>query len=146
MTTVVYRDGVMAGDTAVFDRGVYCGQVTKIFKSPAGSLAAVAGCLGDSVAMKEWVEERHALGAPPEFGDDDSEGLLVEPDGSVFWIGPKQKRIKVDGPFHAIGSGFRIAIGALHAGADAVRAVEIAADVDNHTRRPIVYVNHEVKA
>jgi hypothetical protein len=143
MTTVVYRDGVMAGDTAVFDRGCYCGQATKIFRNPDGTLGGMCGYMGDVALFGDWLGSGDLSGpvVPPSFKDSDSEGLIVRPDGSVFWIGFGEKIVPISGDFHAIGSGFRIAMGALAAGVTAARAVQIAADLDENTRRPIMTLN-----
>lgn len=137
MTTIAFRDGVLAADTAIIDRGCYCGQAVKIFRSSDGKMGGLAGCLGDSALFRDWFLTG-ADGEAPEFKDDDSEGLLVHPDGKVEWIGPGRKRFPMVAPFHCIGSGYRLALGALHAGASATRAVEIAAAVDNQTRGPFV--------
>jgi hypothetical protein len=77
----------------------------------------------------------------PEFKDTDSEGILIHPDGKVEWIGYGGKRFEMVAPFFALGSGFRIALGALHAGASAKRAVEIAAAIDECTRGPITTID-----
>lgn len=136
MTTIVYRDGTMAGDTATFDRHCYCGTVEKVFRNPEGMLLGFAGCLGDLAGVRAWFMAG-AENDPPEFKDDSTEGLLIQPDGAAEWLGKGQKRYAIAGPFHAAGSGFEVAMGALHAGASAERACEIACDVDDSTRRPI---------
>lgn len=141
MTTIVYRDGVMAGDTAMMDRGTYCGQYQKVCRADDGKLLGVCGCLGTVADLRDWFMAG-AEGDPPAFKDEDSEGLLVHPTGRAEWIGPKQKRLDIEGPFHAIGSGFRVAMGAMAAGADAERALEIACDLDIYTRRPIMTLTH----
>lgn len=141
MTTIAYRAGVMAGDTALTDRGVYCGQYRKIYRSDDGKLLGVCGCLGTVADLRDWFIAG-AEGDPPTFKDEDSEGLLVHPNGRAEWLGPQRKRIDIDGPFHAIGSGFQLAMGALHAGATAARALEIACELDIRTRGPVTILRH----
>lgn len=135
MTTIAYRDGIMAGDTALTDRGTYCGEHQKVFARD-GALMGVCGCLGEVAKLRDWFMDG-AEGAPPAFDDNDSEALLVSGDGVVEWIGHPSKRMVVTGEMHAIGSGFKIALGAMAAGATASRAIEIACDLDICTRRPI---------
>jgi hypothetical protein len=139
MTTIAYRNGVMAADSAIFDRGCHVGECVKIFRAPSGIIGGAAGCLGDLCALRDWILG-DCDGKPPEFGDEDSEGLVVHPTGVVEWIGPKQKRIEHRSEFHVIGSGFRIAMGAMHMGATAFQAVEIAAKLDSYTRGPITTI------
>ncbi len=140
MTTIVYRDGVMAGDTAATDRGCYCGEVAKVFRNDRGTLFGFAGCLADLARALPWFNEG-ADGDPPSFRED-SEGLLVFADGRAEWLGCNGKRVFVTGRFFALGSGFKVAMGALAAGASAERAVEIACDMDIETRRPVMTVRH----
>jgi hypothetical protein len=136
MTTIIYRDGVMAGDTALFDRGTYCGEVQKIYRSSDGALLGVCGCLGTVAELRDWFLGG-AVGDPPEMKDQESEGLLVRADGVAEWIGPGRKRIAMTGEYFAAGSGFCVAMGALAAGSSAERAAEIACDLDSRSRRPI---------
>jgi hypothetical protein len=100
-----------------------------------GRLGAVAGCLGDSYLFRRWFEEG-AQGDPPLFRDESSEGLLVTGE-IVEWVGHGGKRFSIVADFHAIGSGFRIALGAMAAGVGAEAAVKIACSMDENTRAPI---------
>lgn len=141
MTTVAYRDGVMAGDTALTDRGVYCAATPKVFRNDAGDLFGFAGCLVDLSRAVPWFLEG-AIGNPPEFRSEDSEGLLVHADGTAEWLGGNGRRVVMSADFFALGSGFKVAMGALAAGATAERAVEIACDLDIETRRPVIALKH----
>jgi hypothetical protein len=137
MTTVVYRDGVLASDTAVFDRGCYCGEATKITRGPDGTIGGCAGALAVLSRFLGWIESG-CEGEPPSIPEnEDSECLWVTPDGLVWWLGPNSRPTTLQGKYFAIGSGFRIAVGALAMDATAIRAVEVCADLDSSTRRPI---------
>ena len=140
MTTVVYRDGKMVGDSAVFDRGCYVGAVNKVFRNDGGWLLGGAGRLGEMAAYRDWFMAG-MIGAAPEINEDDSEMLIVSPEGKAYWYGTSGRHVEIAGNFHAIGSGFRIAMGALHAGANAWRAVEICAELDEMTRGPLCEVS-----
>ena len=136
MTTIAYRDGILAADTSIWDRGTYAGCVEKICRAPNGFMGGMAGCLGDTATFLAWLKAG-AEGDPPASKDEDSEGLLISPDGTLEWIGCKDRRVVVDNPYFATGSGFRVAMGALHAGATAEKAIEVACDLDCTTQRPI---------
>ena len=65
--------------------------------------------------------------------------MVFHRDGRVFsfetdglWFEPAEV------PFMALGSGSKAALGALHMGADAVRAVEVASLADAYTGGPII--------
>lgn len=135
MTTIVYRDGVLAADTSVWDNDCYVGQRIKVWQRDNGLMAGVAGGMDDAANFRDWflgeMKEGH-----PEFKHDASEGLLIHPGGRVEWVGRKQRRMDIDGPFHAIGAGFKLAIGAMLQGATAEQALAIAASIDAYTRAP----------
>lgn len=135
MTTIVYRDGIMAADTAVFDRGTYCGKATKIWRNSAGWLFGGAGALGDIAIYRDWFMAG-MTGETPKFEENRSEGLAVDPEGRMFWHGTESRHVQIEGPYAAIGTGFQIALGALYMGATAEQAVEMACDLDAITRRP----------
>jgi hypothetical protein len=139
MTTIAYRDGILAADRAIFDRDTYCGETLKIHRANGGEIGGVAGCFGDASTFRQWMASLDGvdLSGPPSFEHENSEALFLTPDGRCFWIGPGKRWVQQHGPFFAIGSGFRIAMGALAAGASAEQAVKIACDLDSYTRGPV---------
>lgn len=136
MTSIAYRDGVLVSDSAVFDRGTYCGQSAKIGQAPDGTIGGGAGQMAEVSRFLEWMTGGMD-GAPPKVINDDTECIFIRPDGVVWWLGHDCLPSRLDGDFFAIGSGFRIAIGAMAMGATAARAIEVCADLDSMTRRPL---------
>ncbi len=63
--------------------------------------------------------------------------MVVNPDGEVVHYDRHLVPIRVANEFHAIGSGRKLALGAMMAGASADKAVEIACHYDNGSREPI---------
>lgn len=137
MTTIIYRDGVLIADTAVFDRGCYCGEVVKIFKRDDGTMFGVAGAIGDLARFRDWMLAGETPDAKPTFDPgNDSEAIVIRPDGSAEWWGAADTAVPIVGAYHTIGSGFLIAMGALAHGATAEEAADICADLDSRTQRP----------
>ena len=138
MTTAVYRYGVLAADSGMFDRDCYCGDVVKVRKSGLYLMTA-AGSMACVLKFFEWVGR-----GLPESKDDrprlseNFEGLCVNSYGDVTWYGEDLIGQPVKSPYIAIGSGFKIAMGALAVGATAQQAVEVCCDLDVYTRRPVV--------
>ncbi len=132
MTTIAFRAGIMAAD-----RAVHLGndwkkpdRATKIVRLEDGSLFAAAGDSGVWGKLLAWLQLPEAdRGDRPEIPDCD---VLLITDGRLWFYTGAGKRL-VDAPFAAIGSGSPVAYGAMYAGADAKRAVEIAALVDPWT-------------
>jgi hypothetical protein len=135
MTTIVYKDGVMAGDSAIFDRGTYCGSTPKVFRRSDGALIGIAGRLGELIAYKDWFLNGEQ-GERPKFADDESEAVIVRPDGTIWWVG-QNDICQVTAEYACIGSGFKLAVGALEAGASVEAALWIAMRLDNMTREPM---------
>mgnify|MGYP000914160185 CR=1 FL=1 len=136
MTTIAYRDGVLAADSKVTDGGCYVGSVQKVFRAEDGTIGALAGCLGDNGIFRDWLLSGRE--GPCELKDQGSEGIFVTPDGKIWNVYHGGKVFEITGSaFYAHGSGFRIALGAMAAGASAEAAVRICCDLDDSTREPI---------
>lgn len=139
MTTIVYRDGVMAADSRAYAGNKQpLGFKAKIHRFADGSLfGASSSKVGQCDKLRKMVEER---GIEAAFDKEiAAQGMLVRPNGDVFyfndqdaWSGP----ITTD--YAAIGSGEEYAMGALKMGADAIKAVEIAIECDVWTDGPIM--------
>lgn len=147
MTTICYRDGVMAADSRAYSGDkVPIGTKQKIHVMPNGALLASSSTLvGMPEAFTEWVrrtivnkEAVRAASTDENFG---VQSILVWPDGEVFywcdgrhWAGP------VKAEFFALGSGDQYAYGAMKAGASAEKAVRIACECDTWSSEPVQVV------
>jgi hypothetical protein len=149
MTTIAYKDGVLAADTAVnIDTGDREGTTNKLARSPAGSIASAAGSAGScalflamvqSGGIDSWLDNMRRdgglcqpldlyLGDQVGFG-----GLYVHYSGTVYVISQRGLPHTYTAPFYAEGSGHEYAKGAMSAGATASEAVAIAARFDHRT-------------
>lgn len=137
MTTIVYRDGVLAADTQMTtgDLKAYGRKLIRVGEREAW--VGLAGVLAD---CQKFV--RHFSGEEEaEFSEehDDFSALIMYDDGSVECVDPSGKAHKLeDDEFFAIGSGSGPALAAMHMGADARRAVEIALLVDVNSGGEVV--------
>lgn len=145
MTTIAYKAGVMAADSRAYAGfNTELGQKTKIRRLFDGTLI---GCSTNRVGFAEAVMDWFERGRPtdtPKAAEIKFTLLVVNPNGEAFYAfddfnlaGP------IRGECFAIGSGEAIAQGAMRAGADAPRAVEIACDLDVWTGRPVVTLKHD---
>jgi 20S proteasome alpha/beta subunit len=149
MTTIVYRAGILAADSRAYaGYNLPLGAKRKIRRLPDGTLM---GCSsnqpGVAEAVQDWAEQVLVGGKPepPKLGDNPSFTLLVVgPDGRArFASGKLLLTGPVEGEFFAIGSGAEAAYGALHMGASAGQAVEIACRVDVWSELPVAVLRHE---
>lgn len=138
MTTIAYRAGILAADTCVTDRYCRVGQATKIWRGDDGAVAGMAGRLDDMCAFRDWFLGGQVKPYPAI--SEDSEGIVVTPDGQVRAFYRSGAGAEMTAEFHAIGSGFKAALGAMHAGADAAEAVRIAALLDVDTALPLTII------
>lgn len=137
MTTIVFRDGIMAADTRAYAGDKQpIGRKRKIQRLDDGTLIGVTSTTaGGGEALIEWWKQ----GRPKDFELPAHFTLLVvNAKGEVYYAcntrfisGP------LTGDWWAIGSGEQYAAGALHRGATAREAVEVACDLDAWTAEPI---------
>lgn len=125
MTTIAYRDGVLAADTQVNSgNGNRAGRIRKIGRTADGHLWAYTGSTEHQAACATWAEMRE--GDPPAI-----EGcfILIDPTGRHReWWG--KGWIAAEDPQAAWGSGERVARGAMFVGASAQEAVRAAIAID----------------
>lgn len=147
MTTIAYKDGVMAGDTRAYAGfNTPLGKKTKIRRLDNGVLI---GCSTNLVGLSEAIMDWYAAGAvfedAPKVDEPKFSFLAVRPDGEAFYANDS---FRLAGPIRAecfaIGSGEGVAHGAMRAGASAERAIEIACECDVWTELPVMTLRHEV--
>lgn len=140
MTTIAYREGVLAADSRAMNGGwKQPGGVRKLRRISNGSICGGTGDLTKCIAVIDWLDGNRS--APmPDHGDDwrvielTAEGrLLVYEKGGMF-----EPVVE----FCAWGSGAPAANAAMIMGADAVKAVEVAAQVDPYTGGAVVFMKH----
>lgn len=134
MTTVAFRDGVLAADTIMTSGGVLSGEICKIVRRVDGDMAGGAGDAAFLVAFQEWFMSGES-GPLPELKEGDNwidRGAIFRRDGRIDVFEPRGK-FQVMARYYAMGSGKEAALGAMYAGADAVTAVRAAIEHDPHT-------------
>lgn len=144
MTTIAYKDGVIAADTSSWCGDVYDGTCKKLFHHE-DHVTGLCGGFADGDAYLEWIN----AGCPeprPTYVENPPEVALLRVyyDQRTIHIFEKGAHLPVvvDNEIGcaAIGHGREIALGAMYAGASAKEAVEIAAKLDAFTRGPVVSV------
>lgn len=137
MTTIAYRSGTLAADTAYSNGWVVDGRAPKIVTLPDGRLA---GACGEASFMGCWLRwcQGGCVGDQPKPGTEkDGQGgdtaLIVELDGSLtVYEGNGSFNYRPE--YVAYGSGRGVALGAMWMGASAEEAIKAAILHDTHTR------------
>ncbi len=128
----------MAADSACFDSSLYQGQVDKLWAIPSVGLIGCCGEIGAMVRVVDWLMEGGSRKKAPNLPDDcEFEAIIVSPEGEVLHYDRHLVPIQVVNELHAIGSGRKLALGAMMAGASADKAVQIACQYDNGSREPV---------
>lgn len=135
MTTIAYRDGVMAGDRRVTEDSLVAFEMRKVFKRKSDG--ALVGGVGNTTILQRYVDwfldgER---GFKPNMGltkDDETCVIVARPSGKVEYH-DRNGIQPILGKFFAIGSGASAALGALEMGATARQAVRVASKYDTNT-------------
>lgn len=124
MTTVAYRDGIMASDSSCWEGSTNAHSVKKIWKIKQ-CLVGCSGSLSDINAFVHWVKD----------GADDADfpkmkhmsAIVVFHTGKVCaYEAGSFHPIHVIGKYCATGSGATVALGAMYQGATAVEAIRAA--------------------
>lgn len=148
MTTIAYRNGVMAGDSRAFGFDKYpVGQKTKVYRLPDGGLFGISAAkTGVVKRVREWIEDgtRPENKPSPWCEEDDFQAIIVRPDGKCVLVSENfLPSDPVEAEFYAIGSGKELALGAMAAGLDAPAAVRVACKFDPWSAEPVYQVRHE---
>jgi ATP-dependent protease HslVU (ClpYQ) peptidase subunit len=137
MTTIAFRDGVVASDSRCETGGWIAGHaIAKLRKSKTnGCVFAITGDAANATKLMNALIDIPD-GQPPNLGENsrvvcfsaDSKITVYEGNGSF----------EVICEFTAFGSGAPAALAAMMMGADARQAVEIAASIDPYTGGEII--------
>jgi ATP-dependent protease HslVU (ClpYQ) peptidase subunit len=135
MTTIAYKDGVLAADSRI-TRGnvVSAGGYNKLRVLDDGSVVGGAGHTANIVAFGDWLNDGKQ-GSAPEMSD----GTVVvhlQNDGRLFEYWGEQG-IEFTGPYEAWGSGYQFALAAMYLGKSAKEAVEVACAIDSNSGLPV---------
>lgn len=141
MTIICYKDGVLAADSGQFVNGVNIGYVDKIVERD-GALAAASGESCHCRVFEDWflagrVEPLDALLTLRE--NDEFAALIVERDRSLKLVSRSGRVQSFSAPFVAIGFCYEMALGAMMAGAGAVRAVFLCIGRSNYVAGPVLH-------
>lgn len=141
MTTIAYREGVLAADTIISYSTFNLGETDKIVR--AGDF--YVGLAG-SAYLRKPLEDWLAGGAdqadlPPLLMENvkNFSALVMNAKGEVFEY-DNGFLLQVNSPYYAIGSGSHFALGALAHGASAMEAVAAACKHDKASGGSITYV------
>jgi ATP-dependent protease HslVU (ClpYQ) peptidase subunit len=126
LTTIVYRDGIMAADGRVtLGQLVVTDNCQKIKKLSDGALFALTGDDALWENLIEWLEACEPDTAPPQ--GKDFTAILVDTSGNLtVYEGNTDRFVPWYGEYAAFGSGSDVAYGALEMGATAEQAVAAA--------------------
>lgn len=145
MTTIAYRDGIMAADSRAYAGDKHpIGSKVKIRRLEDGTLiGASTTIVGGGERVLDWIEGGMDN---DEVVPESFQVLVVRPGGKIF-VGTGNCYLSgpLDASYIAIGSGEQYAHGALMMGASAVEAVRVACHCDPWTATPIYTATHRRK-
>ena len=133
MTTITYRNGIIAADSGVWVEDTLSHKTKKLYRLKDGSVAGFCGALTEALALIEWLN-----------GDKDVKVnwsqatiLVIKPTGRMLMYDAEKPVVLRKTPYVAIGSGTSIALGAFHHGATAIEAVQAAIAHDAKSIGPV---------
>jgi ATP-dependent HslUV protease subunit HslV len=147
MTTIAYKNGVMAADSGSWMGDASHGWAEKLAKGPDGTLYGVAGGAPEAMGFLDWVragadaETMPRAEALPD-GGSTFIVLAVSPNGPVRIFCAKGIET-YQAPYFAIGAGSATAFGALWAGASAADAIEATKEHGSGAHGRVLTISHE---
>lgn len=151
MTTIAFRDGIMAADSretidteAGGTRLRSCEKLfrktIKVGKRREEHLLGFFGESSPALVYLDWYGSGKPM--PAMFADMDADfGCLIYSWRGLFEVDAYCRPEKVIEKFWAVGSGAKAALGAMHAGASARKAVAIACLIDPFSAPPISFMS-----
>lgn len=134
MTTITFRDGILAADTLIAYNTIVNGERPKI--ALAGEYyVALAGSAFLRPALEAWVSAGCPKDAVPELLMEHATqfaAIILDKTGQPYEF-DNGFLVPIYAPYTAIGSGALLALGAMAHGASAEEAVEAAARHDKNT-------------
>lgn len=140
MTTIAYKEGILAADTQLTFGGNIKGFGHKIITIRPGFVYAAVGDVSDDATFSYYLEQCEKLTNPRELErpklKKGFECISIR-DGIPFFADKSCVLTQLVQPFIAIGSGWQLATAALHMGMSAKDAVDFACQLDINSSTPI---------
>jgi ATP-dependent protease HslVU (ClpYQ) peptidase subunit len=137
VTTIAYCREILAGDSQASDNQNW--RVDKLLRLDTSAGELIVGYCGEvhsAHVFIEWLKDDRSR--KPDISSEDFEAIVVSAKtGRVTIWNQSLVGWTPRGKFFAIGSGAPAAMGAMHAGKNAIDAVKIACKVDPYTRGPV---------
>lgn len=143
MTTIAYRDGMMAGDTSsIYGSAIMLTNMTKVIRWETPQRIYLGGCAGTTAMcgrFRQWIIDG-AEGYPPAGKDPENSiqallAVFIKETGKVeVWLyEASYGGYQVQDEYVAVGSGTDFAVAAMWMGGDARQAVQAALRFDTLT-------------
>lgn len=148
MTTIAYRNGILAADSRVTvsseaggDRTFQCEKLfRKMIPGPDGTVEevifATAGDSTSGMVFVDWYGSGHEAPVTQFMAANADFTVLVLRKDGLWEYDAWCRGMQIKDEFYAIGSGCKLALGAMEMGAGALKAVEIAGRRDPYTAGP----------
>ena len=127
MTTIAYKDGVLASDRRATSGSEPPMTVDKLYQLNNGAVLGFAGMLDEGFRVVDWINAGMYPDEKPKVQH--SEFIYLTVDGP-FYMEKFLRLLPIVDPFFAIGSGAQYALGAMASGRSAAEAVEVASRFD----------------
>lgn len=132
MTTIAYKDGVMASDSLYTNGNGRRDYTRPKVVAMRGLLVGIAGGSPHAFAFRDWLRGGLQGDSPDLGGSHGAEVLMSLPDGTLITVTHGGWEWYY-APFAAIGSGGDFAMGVMQAGGSAEDAVRAALELDTNS-------------
>lgn len=140
MTTIAYKDGIIASDSRATWEDGFTESCQKLFRMRSGphksEIVATSGAASPGMVFVDWYENPKRQRPKIQFEDESFICLVLNWDG-LFAVDDHCRLQRISEPFYATASGGNFAMGAMAHGASAEEAVAIACRFSAFSAPPI---------
>lgn len=146
MTTVAFRDGVLATDSRGNHSDAGIVKAKKLFRKTIGRREHIIGVAGDLFSAMVFIDWYGTKERPPEalahlFDEGEDFEALIWTGKKLFEANRLCRLVEIEDKYYAIGSGAPYALAAMDCGKSAAEAIRIACRRDNNSGLPVVAMN-----
>jgi ATP-dependent protease HslVU (ClpYQ) peptidase subunit len=130
MTTIAFKDGILACESQVTNNNAVCGYCQSKIQILEDIAIGFSGSLRDQKLFVDWYKAGEKIEDRPKYNSDNWESIIINVETKEVSEYHDGYLIEYKYDFYALGSGCFLATGAMAAGATAEEAVKIACKYD----------------
>lgn len=145
MTTIAWRNGILAADTQMTDNHIKV-PMRKLFLLGANAgCIAICGDVAKALGFIDWLQSGLEPTRTKKRVYKGVGAIYIDKWDDPFWFDDSPNPVPINAPFYAMGTGHALAMGAMSTGMSAIDAVKFASTLDIYTNDQVEYYSVKTK-